>query len=566
MATSSVDLLLMLLILSSSVLLTSTKLSSRNVHSCLVDIVSFKEKDSVNVTTIHSFNVNLNLQRIIAKGYLRKPVLYYTKSTSTYQIHRVIRLSNDIKENPGPVKNPCSVCERPVAKNHRNLECDTCHLKCHFACGMLPLSDYRLILSQNTAWICPCCLMLELPTQMFDLDPVDVHLPVQEDGFLSTIDLKLLKGLKILNLNVQSLYPKIDDIKLLCLECEPDILGITESWLNDSISNSEIHIPNYNIYRKDRADGYGGVILYTHNRLDTNLITLSQSTQGKIDTIWVKLALPFSRSVLVGIIYGPKVSLEYFDELDQVMSEIDSLSVSSNTPDEILCIGDYNCDALKPHEWEWRKINSTMAKHHLTQIITVPTRITQLSKSCIDHVWTNRPEMYKNNGAITFPQSDHQLVYAARKSPRLAKGTSRNIRARSYRNFSVSAFLDDLDKAPWHTVEACDNPDMAWDIFQNLFISICDKHAPFKNMKIPNNPPPWFNDDYLSLRRDLIASKSRAEKSKLATDWDIFRAIRNKLNNMSKELKRSYFESAIKDAGNDSRRLWKTVKTIIPGS
>ena len=223
----------------------------------------------------------------------------------------------------------------------------------------------------------------------------------QHDSFTVT-NIKHLKGLKILNLNVQFLYPKLDEIRLLVLESEPDILRLTETWLNDSHTNSEIHIPNYNLYHKDWADGCGGVILYTHSRLETNLITLSQSLHGKIDTLWVKLTLPCSRLVLAGVVYGPKVCCEFFEDLHSVLKEVDGISVMSRTPTETLCIGDFNCDGLKPNEWEWRKLNSTMSTHHLTQIITVPTRVTELSERCIDHVWTTRPELFANNCAFFF--------------------------------------------------------------------------------------------------------------------------------------------------------------------
>ena len=105
-----------------------------------------------------------------------------------------------------------------------------------------------------------------------------------------------------------------------------------------------------------------------------------------------------------------------------------------------------------------------------------------------------------------------------------------------------------------------DNPDMAWNIFEGLFVPICDKHAPFKNMKIPNKPPPWFDDDYLSLTKDLGFIKSRAQKSKLATDWNAYRAARNKSNNLAKTLKRDYFEAAMKDAGTDFASCGKLLK------
>ena len=91
-----------------------------------------------------------NLQTVVTKGFMRKPVTYYAKSTCTYQLCRVIELNNDVQENPGPVRNPCGTCDRPVAKNHRHLSCDTCKRKCHITCGRISLAKFRWISSQNS--------------------------------------------------------------------------------------------------------------------------------------------------------------------------------------------------------------------------------------------------------------------------------------------------------------------------------------------------------------------------------------------------------------------------------
>ena len=44
---------------------------------------------------------------------------------------------------------------------------------------------------------------------------------------------------------------KIDEFDL-------DIIGITETWLNEGISHSEIAMDNFSIYRKDRSEVKGG--------------------------------------------------------------------------------------------------------------------------------------------------------------------------------------------------------------------------------------------------------------------------------------------------------------------
>ena len=59
---------------------------------------------------------------------------------------------------------------------------------------------------------------------------------------------------------------KIDELNAYVVEFDLDIIGITETWLNEGISNSEIAIENFSIYRKDRSEVKGGrageVIVY----------------------------------------------------------------------------------------------------------------------------------------------------------------------------------------------------------------------------------------------------------------------------------------------------------------
>ena len=48
-----------------------------------------------------------------------------------------------------------------------------------------------------------------------------------------------------------------------------DVLAINESKL-DHVSNDEIHIPGYNIVRKDRNRHGGGVIMYIKEKTEQN--------------------------------------------------------------------------------------------------------------------------------------------------------------------------------------------------------------------------------------------------------------------------------------------------------
>ena len=71
---------------------------------------------------------------------------------------------------------------------------------------------------------------------------------------------------------------------------KPDILAGTETWLTPDVMNSEIIPPElgYSIYRKDRPDGYGGLLLTVSNKL-SSVDLPSLSTDCEI--IWAKLII-----------------------------------------------------------------------------------------------------------------------------------------------------------------------------------------------------------------------------------------------------------------------------------
>ena len=59
----------------------------------------------------------------------------------------------------------------------------------------------------------------------------------------------------------------LDDLRIICsLYSEsPDIVCITESWLDGSIENSEIFIQGYIAHRLDRNKHGGGLLIYVKN-------------------------------------------------------------------------------------------------------------------------------------------------------------------------------------------------------------------------------------------------------------------------------------------------------------
>lgn len=70
------------------------------------------------------------------------------------------------------------------------------------------------------------------------------------------------KCLNILYFNARSILPKLDELKIVAEENNPDVVCITESWLCQEISNVEVSVPGYLLYRHDRDRHGGGVLMY----------------------------------------------------------------------------------------------------------------------------------------------------------------------------------------------------------------------------------------------------------------------------------------------------------------
>ena len=75
-------------------------------------------------------------------------------------------------------------------------------------------------------------------------------------------------GLHFVHININSLLPKIDEIRSIAYNTNAAIIGITESKLDESVTNSEIDIDNYVLIRNDRNRKGGGVACYIRDDIN----------------------------------------------------------------------------------------------------------------------------------------------------------------------------------------------------------------------------------------------------------------------------------------------------------
>lgn len=60
-------------------------------------------------------------------------------------------------------------------------------------------------------------------------------------------------GLRIVHLNVRSIFTKFDMLRIWADPTDADIMVLSEIWLKNSIPNKDISIVGYNVYRADQS-------------------------------------------------------------------------------------------------------------------------------------------------------------------------------------------------------------------------------------------------------------------------------------------------------------------------
>ncbi len=106
--------------------------------------------------------------------------------------------------------------------------------------------------------------------------------------------------------------------------------------------------------------------------------------------------------------------------------------------------------------------------------------------------------------------SDHSMTFITRKyqSPSKEKET---IFIRNYRIFDAALFEKDQEQVDWNCVINCHDVCEAVSCFNFEFLTVLNKHLPWKKLRVRKNNAPWVTSEFLSLkdRREYLAKKYR---------------------------------------------------------
>ncbi len=263
-------------------------------------------------------------------------------------------------------------------------------------------------------------------------------------------------------------------------------LCFTETWMNDAIPDSALHMPGFQLIRSDhdaestgKSHG-GGTCFYINERWCTDVTVLKKMCCSDLEMLFI-ICKPFYSPwevcsfILVSVYIPPqvKVSLASQKLPDQITE------TEQKYPDSVLIIlGDFN------------KANLSRELPKYRQHVTCPTRDINI----LDHCYTTIKEAYHSVPRAALGLSDHCLVHLIptyRQKLKSAKPALRTVKR--WTNEAEQDLKACFDLTDWSVFEAAatDLDELTETV--TSYISICeDMCIPTRTHLTYNNDKPWF--------------------------------------------------------------------------
>ena len=352
-----------------------------------------------------------------------------------------------------------------------------------------------------------------------------------------------------------------------------DVIAISESMLDQSISNEDISIEGFSreIFRSDHPSNskIGGACLYFCEGLPIKRRGDLEELQESIVT---EITISRKKVFFVTLYRSPSQNSAQFevflDKLQRIVEKI-----QAENPHSLILTGDFNCrssqwwagDVQQP---EGTALEELVKVNNLHQLIEEPTNIREGSMSCIDLIITDQPNLFADYGV--HPSLDehcqHQIVYGKMNisipSPPPYKRTIWD-----YSKANMQSIRNDLQAIDWHTrFDALGSEEMT-EVFTASIYATMTSYIPNRVVKCCDKDPPWITPRIkTAIKRKQRVYRNLCQRGRRDQDWDRVKHVRNETSKMILNAKEEYFKRLgrkLSDPNEGIKSYWSTLNRLI---
>ena len=363
--------------------------------------------------------------------------------------------------------------------------------------------------------------------------------------------------LRIVHVNARSIPGHIVELTRLVIDSGADIFGVCETFIKDDTPLHKCNIDGYKLFTENRSHTtQGGVAFYIKDNIPVKKIAVPKNVNHP-ELICLELTIKGIKIAVVCVYKGLGLSYTSFSHITEFLAEINCKY------DHTITMGDFNVDQLDKTSSQYKYLFSNLIQPlSLKQIIEKPTRIDGGSKTLIDLMLLNNPDNLKQWGVADIPGiSDHHMIYMT-YAVRKPKFKPKIITKRDFSNFSEENFLTEVRYIQWDNIYTCRDGeiDKKVKIFEETFLAVINKHAPFKTVRVTTPSTPWLTKDIKSLMDYRDKLKTLCNHTNSTDDIAKFKEVRNQVSHAVKKAQKSHLSKTVDSNIKNSKKFFDQLK------
>jgi len=371
-------------------------------------------------------------------------------------------------------------------------------------------------------------------------------------------------GWKVTYTNINGIVSALTELNDYLRERKPDILGLVETKLSDSVEIQGIGEGQYNMWKRNRKGKKGGGVML----LIRKEVTVENVEEGEGMAEVLKVGIRRKKGGIrdfVVVYVPPKTNVWSKTDHDEMLRDTTrSLRKTIEGSENIIVMGDFNCKEVCWEEWSteggeesWGGTMLNLVMNNImTQWIEEKTRFRGSEEpSRLDLLLTKEADIIgKINYRCPLGKSDHILIEFETNEGRdeERKEAHRNGRY-NYGKADFEGLRKYFMEEDWSSFDEAICTQEKWDEFLRIYKEGVERHVPKVVMKGKIKRKEWYNRKCELAEKEKEEAWNRWRRKGSHKLWEKYKLARNEYVRIRREEERNYEKNIVEKCKDEPK-------------
>ena len=362
----------------------------------------------------------------------------------------------------------------------------------------------------------------------------------------------------ILFQNIQSSFSKQDTLEIFLKEKPFQAVCISETWLTKEklpLFQVDGYAISASYCRRSRRGG--GVLILTKGNIET--LEVTDITDMSIDYVLELCAveIKYLNLLIITMYWNGREEDKFYQQLKIIMNYVNN----KYTKYRIVVGGDFNINILTNSSKSMEFLN-LMLEYRFVQQINTPTRVTSVTCTCLDLIFTNFVDPSFSTTVEDHGLSDHKSTMIKIKIRNHQPPTVWYTCKRHFRENNVKNFKLDVRTINWSELLSKNkNINQNYHTFNEIILNKLNFHFPKRKVKIKSD----YKKSWLTVGIKKSSRNKRLLKALIQTTDNTvikkhYKLYEKSLKTIINTSKRNQYINRMTKSKNKTKTMWKIIK------